>query len=81
MERAVANLLQDADRYGGGVVAVTAELVGDEVSITVDDAGPGGPEADRARIFERCTAQLNQLPMVSQPSTESTASPQNTTAR
>ncbi|GAA5050386.1 sensor histidine kinase [Nocardia callitridis] len=53
LERAVANLLQNADRYGGGVVAVTAELVGDEVSITVDDAGPGVPEADRARIFER----------------------------
>ncbi|AFU03100.1 HAMP domain-containing sensor histidine kinase [Nocardia brasiliensis] len=53
LERAVVNLLQNADLHGGGVVAVAADRVGDAAVIVVDDAGPGVPTADRVRIFER----------------------------
>jgi two-component system sensor histidine kinase MtrB len=53
LERAIANLLDNADRHGGGAVRVDVERDGDAVWITVDDAGPGIPTADRERIFER----------------------------
>ncbi|WP_308166699.1 HAMP domain-containing sensor histidine kinase [Nocardia albiluteola] len=53
LERALVNLLENAERHGGGVVALTAGRVGGEVVITVDDAGPGVAPADRQRIFER----------------------------
>ncbi|MGV9331324.1 sensor histidine kinase [Nocardia sp. NPDC003726] len=53
LERAVANLLHNADRHGGGVVAVTVDRDGTDAVLTVDDAGPGVPAADRERIFER----------------------------
>ncbi|GAB2681453.1 HAMP domain-containing sensor histidine kinase [Thalassiella azotivora] len=53
MARAVVNLLENADLHGDGVTAVTVR--GDEgsVLVEVDDAGPGVPEADRERVFER----------------------------
>lgn len=53
LERAVANVLHNADRHGGGVVAVTVDRDGTDAVLTVDDAGPGVPPADRDRIFER----------------------------
>ncbi len=53
LERAVANLLHNADRHGGGVVAVSVHRDGTDAVITVDDAGPGVPPEDRTRIFER----------------------------
>lgn len=53
LERAVVNLLANADRHGGGVVAVTVCRAAGEAVIEVDDAGPGVPAADRDRIFER----------------------------
>lgn len=53
LERAVVNLLENADRHGGGVVAVTVRREGVDAVIDVDDAGPGVPAADRDRIFER----------------------------
>ncbi|WP_328401994.1 HAMP domain-containing sensor histidine kinase [Nocardia sp. NBC_00403] len=53
LERALVNLLANADRHGGGVVAVTVRREGGDAVITVDDAGPGVPAADRGRIFER----------------------------
>ena len=53
LERALTNLLDNAERHAGGVTAV--ELQSDEtsVTITVDDEGPGVPPPDRERIFER----------------------------
>lgn len=59
LERAIGNLLDNADRHGGGVVAVTAVRAGAEVVITVDDAGPGVPVAERERIFERFATVRN----------------------
>jgi two-component system sensor histidine kinase MtrB len=53
MDRAVTNLCDNADRHGGGLVALTVEDRGDEVRILVDDAGGGVPPQDRERIFER----------------------------
>ncbi|MFI5717343.1 sensor histidine kinase [Nocardia sp. NPDC051750] len=53
LERAVVNLLKNADRHGGGAVAVTVRRDGVDAVIEVDDAGPGVAAADRDRIFER----------------------------
>jgi signal transduction histidine kinase len=53
LEWALANLLANAERHGGGAVAVRVERCGDRACIHVDDAGPGVPAADRDRIFER----------------------------
>lgn len=53
LERAVGNLLDNADRHGGGVVGVDVRREGPEAVIAVDDAGPGVPPAERDRIFER----------------------------
>jgi signal transduction histidine kinase len=51
--RVIANLLDNARRYGGGASAVSLRRVGDEVQIAVEDHGEGVPDADRELIFER----------------------------
>lgn len=53
LERIVANLVENAERYAGGVTEITVGVVGDRLVITVDDAGPGVPEDDRRAIFGR----------------------------
>jgi two-component system, OmpR family, sensor histidine kinase MtrB len=53
LERAVSNLLDNADRHAGGPKAVRVERRGDTVVVTVDDAGPGVALDGRERIFER----------------------------
>ncbi|MQY18477.1 HAMP domain-containing sensor histidine kinase [Nocardia macrotermitis] len=53
LERALANLLENAERHGGGAIAITARPVGHDVVITVEDAGPGVAPEDRERIFDR----------------------------
>jgi signal transduction histidine kinase len=55
LERSVRNLLDNADRHGGGVRAVCVARRDGVVLLTVDDAGPGVPPEDRERIFERFT--------------------------
>jgi two-component system sensor histidine kinase KdpD len=53
IERAVANLMENASRYGAGQpVIVRARPVGDRVVVRVIDRGPGIAEADQERIFE-----------------------------
>ena len=61
VSRAVSNLISNAVHHTstGGVIEVSAVDLGDSVSIIVDDNGPGVPEADRARIFDRF-ARLDQ---------------------
>lgn len=51
----VGNLLDNAVRAAGptGEVAVTVHRVDDWVRVDVADSGPGVPEPDRERIFER----------------------------
>ncbi len=53
LERAFANLLENAVVHGGGQpVLVRSRLVGPRVIVRVVDRGPGIPEGERARIFE-----------------------------
>jgi K+-sensing histidine kinase KdpD len=53
LERAFANLLENAIRHGGGrPVTVRSRLVGDKIAIRVVDQGPGIPESEWGRIFE-----------------------------
>jgi two-component system sensor histidine kinase MtrB len=51
--RILDNLLGNADAYGGGACRVAVESAGDSVLIAVEDSGPGVPEEDRDRIFDR----------------------------
>jgi len=53
LERVLANLLENANRYAGGPTRVGIERSGAWVRIAVDDAGPGVPEAERRTIFQR----------------------------
>ncbi len=55
LDRLVSVLLDNACRYSneGGRVEVTVSSVGDRVTMSVDDSGPGVPEEDRERIFQR----------------------------
>ncbi len=53
LERALANLLENALRYSGGLpVAVHVRRSGPHVVVRVVDQGPGIGPAERARIFE-----------------------------
>jgi signal transduction histidine kinase len=51
VRRAVANLLENARRHGGGAIAVRVERRGAQVAVEVDDAGPGVPTDRRADAF------------------------------
>jgi two-component system, OmpR family, sensor histidine kinase KdpD len=53
LERAFANLLENARRYSGeNPVSVVARESGSQVVVRVADRGPGIPAAEQARIFE-----------------------------
>lgn len=53
LERAFANLLENAIRHGGGrPVRVTSRRIGGKIAVRVVDQGPGIPESERRRIFE-----------------------------
>jgi signal transduction histidine kinase len=50
----VSNLLSNAVKYAGrSPIQVVVDGEDDRVTIAVEDRGPGVPEADRARIFDR----------------------------
>lgn len=51
---ALGNLLSNAIRFSprGTTIAIAVQRVGAALQIDVTDAGPGVPEADRARVFE-----------------------------
>jgi signal transduction histidine kinase len=53
LEWALTNLVENAERHGGGAVAVRVDRDGHDACIHVDDAGPGVPADDRVRVFER----------------------------
>jgi two-component system sensor histidine kinase KdpD len=53
LERAFANLIENAIRHGGGrPVQVRSRLLGERIAIRVVDQGPGIPESEWQRIFE-----------------------------
>jgi heavy metal sensor kinase len=55
LRRMVMNLLDNAIRYGseGSDVRVSVSRQNGLATVTVEDTGPGIPEADRERVFER----------------------------
>jgi signal transduction histidine kinase len=55
LARVVRNLLDNADRHANTVVGVALSSSNGTVDLVVEDDGPGIPEADRERIFDRFT--------------------------
>ena len=55
IDRLVAVLVDNACKYAGegGAVEVVVTAAGGRVVLTVDDSGPGIPEADRELVFDR----------------------------
>ncbi len=55
IEQVLTNLLDNAIKYtpAGGKVTVNTSQTAGEIKVTITDTGPGIPEADRARVFER----------------------------
>ena len=55
LERALANLLENALRHTprGGLIEVTVRGGPHVIEVSVDDSGPGIPEAHRERVFGR----------------------------
>ncbi len=51
--RLIANLLDNAAKYGGGATSVALRRAEHGVQISVEDQGPGVPEEDRHVIFDR----------------------------
>ena len=51
IRRALRNLIENANRYGGGA-SVGWQCVGDTVVLTVDDNGPGIPEDEAEKVFD-----------------------------
>ena len=51
--RVIANLIDNAAKYGGGATGVEVDVTGDVVHIVVEDAGDGVPPEERERVFER----------------------------
>lgn len=49
----VGNILENAAKYGGGSVFLTARRDGETIVIDVEDDGAGISEADRAKLFDR----------------------------
>ena len=53
-ERVMVNLMENASHYGGGVTEIAVGPgEGDQVEVTVDDAGPGIEPQERSKVFER----------------------------
>jgi two-component system sensor histidine kinase KdpD len=52
LERAFANLLENAQRYADGPVSVHARRAGPRIVVSVVDNGPGIAPAEQDRIFE-----------------------------
>jgi signal transduction histidine kinase len=53
LARVIANLLDNASKYGDGATAVSLRRVDGAVQIAVEDSGPGVPADERSIIFDR----------------------------
>lgn len=53
IERAVRNLVDNAERHAASRIRVAVTSIGDQAVIDVDDDGPGIPAEERSRVFER----------------------------
>jgi signal transduction histidine kinase len=55
LRRVVDNLVANAIRHANSAVTLAVRRFADRVVLTVTDDGPGIPEPDRARVFDRFT--------------------------
>jgi PAS domain S-box-containing protein len=65
IQQVLVNLIDNAAKYGGSPVRVSADSTNGHVRIAVSDSGPGIAAADRERIFEkfyRAGPQLTRSP-------------------
>jgi len=53
LARALRNLADNAVRHAEGHVDLRLQIRGGNVEVAIEDDGPGIPEADRERVFER----------------------------
>jgi len=53
IRQVVGNVVDNARRHATSLVRITVEPRGERVIVVVDDDGPGVPEEDRARVFDR----------------------------
>jgi two-component system, OmpR family, sensor histidine kinase MtrB len=53
MEQVLANLIDNANRHGGGVVRLCVAVHGGQLRVEVDDEGPGVPPDERELVFDR----------------------------
>ncbi len=53
LSRVLRNLLENATRHASSKIEVTLHADGSDAVLTVGDDGPGIPEPDRARVFDR----------------------------
>lgn len=53
IRRVLDNLLSNAHKYGQAPVRVIVSAEADRVLLSVEDSGPGIPESERERIFDR----------------------------
>jgi len=52
LDRALCNLLENAQKHGAGVESVQLSLHGENVRLTVSDRGPGFPKESLGRVFD-----------------------------
>lgn len=62
LERILVNLIENADTHGRGAKRLTVQSVDNRIRVIVEDDGPGVPEEDRERIFERFARSSNTEP-------------------
>jgi two-component system, OmpR family, sensor kinase len=55
LEQVLGNLVDNAVRFARGQVRVDISRDADRVMVRVDDDGPGVPDAERTRVFDRFT--------------------------
>jgi signal transduction histidine kinase len=55
LDRAIGNVIANADRHARTLVAITVTNDDGDAVVRVDDDGPGIPAADRGRVFDRFT--------------------------
>ena len=57
IERVLVNLLENASKYTppGSKVTVAAEVIGDQLSVSVSDNGPGLPAGREEAVFQKFT--------------------------
>ena len=53
LDEMLGNLIENAAKYGGGSVFITVVRAAKTVEFQIEDDGPGIPEGERARIFDR----------------------------